>query len=707
VQLQAVAPDHGQEEFSEHGVQRRLGGGWLTILNTIALTFSTYQLVVAAFHPLSSLVIRSLHVGFLLCITFILYPAFKSGGKLSKVGVGDTVLAFGALALSTYHWVFEADLIQRSGDPSGVDLFVGTALVILTFEAARRILGLALPIICGAFLLYGLFGHWLPGDLGHRAYGFDQIINHMALGTEGIFGIPTLVSATYIFLFILFGSFLEHAGMINLFNSLALGFVGHTKGGPAKVAVISSGLMGTISGSGVANVLTTGQFTIPLMKKFGYSGVFAGAVEATSSMGGQIMPPVMGAVAFIMAENINVPYSEIVKAAAIPAILYYVTAFWMVHLEAGRKNLTGLPKEECPNPWHAMRDNWYLLLPLVVLVWTLFNGFTPMFAGMIGLVLTAVLILGAAIAARVSSTAFRCVFWLALGLIAAVFVKNMETWGVYPLLALIAALVAQTFAIKGGMKTLHLLKMSLVEGAQQALPVGVACAIVGVIIGVLTLTGAASSFAGFILSVGEKSLFLSLVLTMLVCLVLGMGIPTIPNYIITSSIAAPALLKLGVPLIVSHMFVFYFGIMADLTPPVALAAFAAASIAKESAMWIGIKAVQIAIAGFVIPYMAVYTPALMLQGDWTFAAVAYIVFKAVVSIMLWGAAAIGFLTGPLNMAERIFAAAAAFMLVAAIPLTDEIGFVMSAAFVVWHIIRRRRADRRPASASAVRPDGNS
>jgi TRAP transporter 4TM/12TM fusion protein len=701
VTVHSAAPDHGQEEFSEHGVQRRLGGGWLAALNGLALAFSTYQLIVAAFHPLSSLVIRSLHVGFLLCITFILYPAFKGGGRLSKVGAGDTALAFGALALSTYHWVFEAELIQRSGDPSKLDLFVGTALVVLCFEAARRILGLALPIVCGLFLLYGVFGQYLPGDLAHRGYGFDQIVNQLALGTEGIFGIPTLVSATYIFLFILFGSFLEHAGMINLFNSLALGFVGHTKGGAAKVSVLSSGLMGTISGSGVANVLTTGQFTIPLMKKFGYSGVFAGAVEATSSMGGQIMPPVMGAVAFIMAENLNVPYADIVKAAAIPAILYYLTAFWMVHLEAGRKNLVGMPKAECPNPWHAMRDNWYLLLPLIVLVVTLFNGFTPMFAGMVGLVLTAVLILGAAIAARVSSTAFRYVFWVALGLTAAVFVKNMETWGIVPLLGLIAALVAQTFALRGGRKTLHLLRMSLVDGARQALPVGVACAIVGVIIGVLTLTGAASSFAGYILGVGEKSLFLSLVLTMLVCLVLGMGIPTIPNYIITSSIAAPALLKLGVPLIVSHMFVFYFGIMADLTPPVALAAFAASSIAKESAMKIGIKAVQIAIAGFVIPYMAVYTPALMLQGDWTFAAVAYIVFKAVVSIMLWGAAAIGFLFASLNMAERIFAASAAFMLVAAIPLTDEIGFVMSAAFVVWHLLRSRQAAaRRPASADS-------
>jgi TRAP transporter 4TM/12TM fusion protein len=423
------------------------------------------------------------------------------------------------------------------------------------------------------------------------------------------------------------------------------------------------------------------------MKRFGYSGVFAGAVEATSSMGGQIMPPVMGAVAFIMAENLNVPYAEIVKAAAIPAILYYVTAFWMTHLEAGRKNLVGLPKDQCPNPWRALKENWYLILPLAALVAMLFSGFTPMFAGMVGLSLTAILILGAAIAARLSSTAFRYVFWVAIGLAAAMFTQG----GIMVIIALIAALVAVSFSIKGGRKTLHTMKQSLVDGAKQALPVGVACAIVGVIIGILTLTGAASSFAGYILKVGEDSLFLSLVLTMLVCLVLGMGIPTIPNYIITSSIAAPALLQLGVPLIVSHMFVFYFGIMADLTPPVALAAFAAASIAKESAMKIGIKAVQIAIAGFVVPFMAVYDPQLMLQGDITLLGVIYIVSKALIAIALWGAAAVGYMRASLNPAERIFAATAAFMLVAAIPLTDEIGFAMSGIFVAWHWYRSRHA----------------
>ena len=685
----SAAPDHGQEEFSEHGVQRRLGGASAAILAAVCLAFSAYQLLVAAFHPLSSQVTRSLHVGFLLAVAFILYPAFRHGAKLSRVVIGDWILAGGGFLLSTYHWVFEVELIERSGDPSTADMIVGTALVILTFEAARRILGLALPIVCGLFLLYGLFGQYLPGDLAHRGYGFDQIINQLALGTEGIFGIPTLVSATYIFLFILFGAFLEQAGMIHLFNSLALGLVGHAKGGPAKVSVLSSGLMGTISGSGVANVLTTGQFTIPLMKKFGYSGVFAGAVEATASMGGQIMPPVMGAVAFIMAENLNVPYAEIVKAAAIPAILYYLTAFWMVHLEAGRKGLLGLPKDQCPNPWHAVKQQWYLVLPLAVLVWMLFNGFTPMFAGMTGLALTAILILAAAIAARLSATAFRFVFWIAVGLATALFVKRMDQWGVQPILALIAALVAIVLFVKGGRKTLHAMKNGLIDGARQAVPVGIACAIVGVIIGVLTLTGAASNFAGFILRIGEQSLFLSLLLTMLVCLVLGMGIPTIPNYIITSSIAAPALLKLGVPLIVSHMFVFYFGIMADLTPPVALAAFAASSIAKESAMKIGFKAVQIAIAGFVVPFMAVYDNALMLQGDPSVAAVAYIVAKAVIAILLWGAAAIGHLRAPLALWERAFAAAAAFMLVAAIPLTDEIGFAMSAAFIGWHWLRTR------------------
>ena len=667
------------EEFEEQGVQRRLGGRALQLITAVALAFSAYQLVVAAFHPLSSLVTRSLHVGFLLLLTLLVYPHRSQGKAAHHIPWFDYALAIAAFGLAAYHWVFEADLIQRAGDPSTIDLVVGSVFMLLLFEASRRVMGKALPLLCASFLLYGLFGQYLPEAVAHRGYGFDQIVDALYLGSEGFFGVPTLVSATYIFLFILFGAFLEHAGMIGLFNAIALGTVGHTQGGPAKVAVISSGLMGTISGSGVANVLTVGQFTIPLMKRFGYSGVFAGAVEATASMGGQIMPPVMGAVAFIMAETLNVPYSEIVKAAIIPALLYYFTAFWMVHLEAGRNGLRGLPKDQCPNPLKAIRENWHLALPLAALVAMLFHGFTPMFAGMVGLSLTAILILGAAIAARFSSTAFRYVFWLAVGLGASLFAK----WGIVPVLAVIAALVAVSLSIKGGHKTLHTLKMSLVDGAKQAIPVGLACAIVGSIVGVLALTGAASTFATWVMAVGETSLLLSLLLTMLICIVLGTGIPTIPNYIITSAIAAPALYKLGVPLIVSHMFCFYFGIMADLTPPVALAAFAASSIAKASPDAIGWKATQIAIVGFVVPYLAVYEPVLMLQGDWTVLMLLAALVKVIAAILLWASATVGYGMAPMSTGERLCAIVAAILLVAYFPWSDEIGYVLAALLFAW------------------------
>jgi len=669
--------------FDETGVKRELIGLAAKIVAGVALAFSTYQLFIAAFSPLSSLVTRSLHVGFLMLLAFLIYPISRKAAR-NRIAWYDAAIAVLAFALAFYHWVFEADLIQRSGDATVPDLVVGAIVIVLLFEAARRVLGLALPIVCAVFLVYGVLGQYLPSAIAHRGYGFDQIIGQLYLGSEGIYGIPTLVSATYIFLFILFGSFLEHAGMIGLFNNIALGFVGHARGGPAKVAVISSGMMGMISGSGIANVLTVGQFTIPLMKRFGYSSVFAGAVEATSSMGGQIMPPVMGAVAFIMAETLNVPYVTIVKAAVIPAFLYYLTAFLMVHLEAGRKGLHGMPKADCPNPWKAIRDKWYLMLPLAVLVFMLFDGFTPMFSGIVGLALTAMLILGTGIAAGFASTLFRIVFWVILGLVCASFFE----YGVWPLIVAIAFLVVVNFVIRGGRKTLQIMRSSMVDGARQAVSVGLACAIVGVVIGVLTLTGAASNFASFVLDIGSKSLFLSLFLTMAVCLVLGMGIPTIPNYIITSAIAAPALLSLKVPLIVPHMFVFYFGIMADLTPPVALAAFAAASIAKASPMRIGWKATHIAIAGFVIPYMAVYDPSLMLQTG-TLLDTAYVVFKAIIAILLWGAASIGYLRAPLNWAERIFVTIAAFLLVVAIPWTDEVGFGLCAAFIAWHLFRTR------------------
>ncbi len=394
----------------------------------------------------------------------------------------------------------------------------------------------------------------------------------------------------------------------------------------------------------------------------------------------------MGAVAFIMAETINVPYVQIVKAAAIPAVLYFASTFWMVHLEAGRLRLLGLPKAECPDPWAALRGGWFLLLPLGVLVWLLFAGYTPLFSGTVGLGLTAILILGVPASRALAGPARRAVFWVGLGIACAGFFKL----GVAVFFGVVAALVLLNLALRGGRDTLRLAVQALADGARHALPVGVACALVGVIIGVITLTGVATTFAGYIIQLGSHSVLLSLVLTMLTCLMLGMGIPTIPNYIITSSLAAPALLALGVPLIVSHMFVFYFGIMADLTPPVALAAFAAAPIARASGLKIGLQAVRIAMAGFVIPFMAVYDPALMLQGGSTWQTV-YMVAKAVLAIGLWGAGSIGFLWAPLRLPERLAATVAAFLLIAALPATDELGFAAAAALLLWHWRSSRRA----------------
>ncbi|NDV01111.1 TRAP transporter permease [Pseudoroseicyclus tamaricis] len=662
------------------------------VLFWIAVVFSIFQIVTAAhLVSLPSQVIRAVHVGFLTALTFPLIAYAKGAGPALKALAW--ALAAASVAVAAYQWVEYRDLIMRAGRPTPADIAIGVTLLITVFAAGYAMMGIALPIISGLFLAYCLFGEYLPFPLNHRGYDFEQVVDHMGFGTEGIYGIPVYVSSTYIFLFILFGSFLERAGMIRLFTDVSMGLFGHRQGGAAKVSVISSGLMGTISGSGVANVVTTGQFTIPLMKRFGYRAAFAGGVESTASMGGQLMPPVMGAVAFIMAETIDVPYVEVVKAAIVPAILYFASAFWIVHLEAGKFALRGLPRSELPSPLAAVKAGWMLLVPLVILVVLLFGGYTPLFAGTVGLGLTVLLILGGTAVLGLPEGTMRTLFWIGLGLVAAAFLQ----FGVDVLIAAIAALVLWCAVTRGGRQTLGDIRDSLAEGARTALPVGVACALVGVIIGTMTLTGAANTFGQFIVSIGQNNLFLSLVLTMITCIFLGMGIPTIPNYIITSSIAGPALLDLGVPLIVSHMFVFYFGILADLTPPVALACFAAAPIAKAGGLRISMEAIKVAAAGFVIPFMAVYTPFLMLQpggplaeaiGFWP--AVVYVIAKTVISIALWGVAVIGWLGRPLNWAVRGLAMVAAFTLIASVPMTDEIGFALAAlaAGAIWWLNRR-------------------
>ncbi|GGH61426.1 TRAP transporter fused permease subunit [Frigidibacter albus] len=685
--------DPREAEEAVEGLPPGFGTGIMgSVAFWLAVVFSLFQLWVAAYGTLPSQIVRAMHVGFLLLLGLGLV-----GNLIAKNRIGQVYFwTLGVLGFATgiYQWVFYEDIIQRTGFLTTADFVAGTALIVLVFIGARRLMGWPLAIIAGIFLAYCFLGQHLPSPFIHRGYDFAQIIEHFSFGTEGIYGTPVYVSSAYIFIFVVFAAFLERAGMLNLFNDFALGLVGGVRGGPAQVAILSSALMGTISGSGVANVVASGQFTIPLMKRFGFRSSFAGGVEATASMGGQIMPPVMGAVAFIMAETLNVPYAAVVKAAILPAILYFGVVFWMVYLEAGRAGLKGLPKAELPNPWQAVREQWPLILPLAALVYLLFAGYTPIFAGTMGLALVTVLILGTPLAAMIGPIAFRVVFWIALGLASAAFLEL----GVNFLALVIGALVLACAVFQGTRPTLGIVRDALAQGARNALPVGIACAIVGIVIGTLTLTGIASTFIGAIIAIGENNLFLSLVLTMLTCLVLGMGIPTIPNYIITSSLAGPALLELGVPLLVSHMFVFYFGIMADLTPPVALACFAAAPIAKSSGLKISLQAIRLAAAGFVIPFMAVYTPALMLQDAGPIAEaygypveVIFIFAKACLGIGLWGVAVVGYFLRPAQWWERLLAFAAGVSLIVALPLTDEIGFALAALFVLQHWLRARRA----------------
>lgn len=691
VPVRPASPEDGLPQGFGEGLAGRVAF-W------IAVAFTAFQLWAAAYGTLPSQIVRAMHVGFLLLLGFGLLANLRARAPWAK----GLLWAMGVAGFGTgvYNWVNYAPLLQRTGYLTGLDLVVGTALLLLVFEGARRLMGLPLAIIAGVFLAYCFFGQHLPGALVHRGYDYDQIIEHMAFGTEGIYGTPIYVSAAYIFIFVVFAAFLERAGMIALFNDVALGLVGGARGGPAQVCVLSSALMGMISGSGVANVVASGQFTIPLMKRFGFRSAFAGGVEATSSMGGQIMPPVMGAVAFIMAETLNIPYREVVQAAIIPALLYFGVCFWMIYLEAGKAGLSGMDRAELPRPWDSIRRHWPLILPLAALVYLLMAGYTPIFAGTMGLALTVVLILGTPLAALIGPLAFRVVFWIALGLAAAAFLRL----GVNVLALVIGALVLATLTFRGGRESLLICRDSMAEGAKNALPVGIACAIVGVVIGTLTLTGIASTFIGAIIQVGDNSLFLSLLLTMLTCLVLGMGIPTIPNYIITSSLAGPALLELGVPLLVSHMFVFYFGLMADLTPPVALACFAAAPMAKTSGLRISLEATKLATAGFVVPFMAVYTPALMLQDGGPIAAaygypveVAYVLLKVCLAVALWGGAFVGFLLRPLGVPARALAFLAGGLLVLSVPLSDMAGFALAALVIGLHLWQARSTAGRTAA----------
>ena len=604
----------------------------------VALAVTLYHLAYASGYVRpETLKHRSIHVGMILFMAFAMYPAFKKTSRKTIVWY-DYIFMGLSLAIPAYMWKNYQVIIDRVGDANRMDVIMGTILVVLVIEAARRITGWALPIIGIVFMIYSIMGERqglipinFPGLFLHRGFQWPKLIGHLFSNTEGIYGTSINVSSTYIFLFIVFGEVMNKCGMGKFFNDVAIGLAGHTKGGPAKVAVIAAGLLGSINGSAIANVVTTGAFTIPLMKNSGYSKEFAGAVSSTASVGGQILPPIMGAAAFIMAETLGVKYSVIIVAAAIPALIYYLGIIFQIQMRASKDKLEGLPKDQLPKVGKTLQIYWHLLIPIFFLVYMLFfSGYTVIRGAFLTILLT---------------------------ILVAQFKKETRM-------------------------NYNDIEGAFIASAKSTVSVAIACACVGIVIGVCSLTGLTMNMASAIIALGGKSLMLTLVFTMVTCMILGMGLPSIPAYIITSTIAAPALVGLGVDRMAAYLFCFYFAMFANITPPVALASFAAAGLSGGDPMKTGIVSVKLALAGFIIPYMFIYNNQLLLQNTTVIQGI-QVAITACIGVFLISASVEGFVYTKVNPIIRVVMMLGAFLLIDSRPITDFVGigiFVATLAF---------------------------
>ena len=608
------------------------------IVSAIAITFSVFQIYTALFGVLDAQLQRAVHLGFGLALVYLLYPS-RSSWSRHKLHPLDLLLAILGAGAPAYILLQYQSLVLRAGTVNSTDMIVGLLGILLVIEATRRVVGIPMVVVVLAFLCYAFAGPYMPGVLAHRGLNVNQLVSHLFFTTEGIFGIPLGVSSTFIFLFILFGAYLESTGLGKFFIDLANAVAGWASGGPAKVAVLSSGLMGTVSGSSVANVAGTGSFTIPMMKKLGYAKNFAGAVEAAASTGGQLMPPVMGAAAFLMAEFVGVPYIEIVKAAVIPAILYFSGVWLGVHFEAKRSNLRGIPRDQLPKAWVIFKERGHLAIPLVVIVYLLVAGYTPMRAALVAIFLS------------IGASFLR---------------KNTR------------------------MKPIEIVR-GLEAGARNVLGVLVACASAGIIIGVVTKTGVGLKLASALLDLSGGMLLPTMFFTMITAIILGMGVPTTANYVITSTIAAPALVQMGIPVLAAHMFVFYFGIVADVTPPVALAAYAGSAISGGDPLWTGVNASKLAVAAFIIPYVFVMSPSLLMINA-SFLSVLMPLCTAVIGMVGLSAALIGYFITKPTILERIMLFVGGLMMIDPGTMTDIIGIILMAIVVLLQT-RRKKAEQ--------------
>ncbi|MBR9982619.1 MAG: TRAP transporter permease [Desulfatitalea sp.] len=574
-----------------------------TIVKLVALGMAVFQIYTAHFGLFSAMVQRPVHLAFACTLVLLIYPAAPGFYKHRPYPWILRIVDFLLIGLSLWALIHLTitykTLAVRGGVASTADLWMGGLIMVLVLECTRRLMGVALPLIALVALAYSRYGDLIPGKWGHFPLDLEQIISYQYLTMEGLFGIPLGVSASFIFIFILFGAFLVASGTGEFFIQFANALAGHLRGGPAKVAVFSSAFFGSISGSAVANVVSTGSYTIPLMKKIGYRKRFAAAVEAVSSTGGQFAPPVMGAAAFIMADMLGVPYLEVVKAAIIPAGLYFFALFWMVHMEALQQGLRGLNKEELPHLWPVLRSGGHLMLPAFILLGLLTMGYSPM----------------------------KCGLW-----------ATVAVW-------IVSALKKATRMGIG-----QVLK-AMENGAKGCLEVALACACAGIVIGCVTQTGLGLMFSGLVIEAAGGNLLLSLILVMIASLILGMGLTTSAAYILTVILGGPVLVEMGVHPLAAHMFVFYYACLSCITPPVALAAFAAAAVAGSRPFATGFESMRLAAVAYLVPFFFVYSPVLIWKGS--AAEIVMATVTATFGTLALGSAMMGFMLHRLNPFFRV------------------------------------------------------
>ena len=642
-----------EQSYREHKCWRQ----YITVF--ISVIFVIFQLYATLSGAITAQVLRATHLAFVQLLAFLLFPPTKNSPR-NTLPWYDIVLGLIGMACWLYIVVNFDSLVRRSGNNTPLDVAVGIVGILVLFESCRRIVGLPIMIIAGSFIVFAFAGKYLPGFLHHRGYSLQRVVCHLFYNTEGIMGTPIGACSTFIFLFILFGALLEKTGIGHFFIDVCNALAGGASGGPAKVAVLSSALLGTVSGSSVSNTVGSGSFTIPMMKKLGYKGEFAGAVEAAASTGGQIMPPIMGAAAFLMAESLGLPYITIVKAAIVPAILYFTGIFITVHLEAKKLGLKGLPKDQLPRFMPLLLRKGYMILPLVVIIYFLCAGKTAVFAALMGII--------------------ACV---------------LVGFGVS-----VSDLAHGRKPSFGGKDIVEI----MCTAARNIISVAIACGMAGIIIGIVTLTGLGLRLGNGLVMLAHGKLFLTLVFTMVASIILGMGAPTTANYLITSTITAGAIISLGIEPLAAHMFAFYFGIIADVTPPVALAAIAGAAIAKAKPMKTALNATKLAIGAFIIPYMFVYNSKMLMINASALSVVMIIItailgmFGISVALEGYGFNNTGFFYNSrkgkatiiaFDAVERLLFAIAGLLCVIPETKTDIIGVSLLAVLIAYQLILKK------------------